>query len=113
MNTGIQTGGVRILCFRQQVVQDLLTRVKAIIVFSPAIEINLQALELCRILRQFKGIVRVPVGEIQWTAASETDAIDAVEERFELVETPAVDCRGVEVRNQSRTVGADRSEHFR
>src|SRR5262245_40948554 len=56
VNSGIQTCGVRILRFRQKVVEYLLACVKTVFVVRAAVEVDLDVLQSCGVLGEFERV---------------------------------------------------------
>src|SRR6185369_11951549 len=96
--------------FRQDVIENFETIVKSVIVLGPTVEVDLHPLKLRSILRQSQWIVGIPICQILWPGPCEVDAIDAVKQRFEHVQTAAADGGCVKARNQCGAVRADGAE---
>src|SRR5688572_27727404 len=108
----VQPGRVGILRLRQEIIKNLMAAIEAVLVFSPAVEVDLETLEFRCVLCEFQRVVRIPVRKVELPACREANPIDVVEERLELIESPARDGRGVEMGNYRRAVDADGPEHL-
>src|SRR5678815_4410909 len=98
VNSWIQARGVRVLCLRQEVVENLLAAIEAVFVLGAAVEVDLHVLQLRRVFGEFQGVVGIPVRKVQLPAGAEANSVDAIEERLELIEPASRNRGGVEVR---------------